>query len=517
MFAPVDLDGYEPDRTTPAQFLAFQAEKLGARSESAAKLAESIEGKGADAFSLLSGVGACQELGERAAAAVLPGGVDWGALIANPDDETVVFHVTHAELPLTVRDNLLRQADGRPGFILAVSCDPSDVSHAVAGARASARFEVMPLDEGELRGMLADRGDTTTDAAAALRSCGGSRALLALRSDFVAPAEELDQLIGSAEEERRPTLKAFLLHAALCGDNIPVKSLLLYLGVEDDAIDDWVDVIDETVGSDADEPLFADRFQHPAFPGEIVYGFAEPARAESIRFAAPEESRKRLARDMAQWLVQNFSLGTRAAMRLLVEVCVHGGLEADRRRFEQELAYWVPDADCDALRELLVKSAPREDLWAMANAVQARWPPRRALAALDAVNELGLPAGMKAAYGAIRSGLLLQLGEFEDAARDARDGLDAVADDRLLESVLVERLAIAQQRLGEPEEAETNRRRALELRFELAHAGDERVAPLLRHQAQNARQVGRLDEANEIEARLEQARVSSPKSGSTTP
>ncbi len=518
LFADVDLDGYEAERTSPQQFLAFQAEKAATDANAAAsKLAAAIQTRGVDAFALLSAAAGCEELGERGLTALAPNGVDWDSLVRDSDGETIVLHLTHAETPLTLRENLLRQADGRPGFVLLISCDPSHVSNTVVGTRASARFEVMPLDEGELRGMLADRGDTAIDATAAMAACGGSRGLLELRDELLTPAEELERLTAGVDEQRRPTLKAFLLHAALCGDNVPVKALLRYLGVESEEIDDWVDLIDETVGADSDPALFADRFQHPSLPGETVYGFAQPVRAEGIRLTAPEDSRKRLAREWAGWLVGHFPLATRAAMRLLAEICLHAGLDGDRKQFEQELAYWVGDQDCDALRRLLVRSGPRENLWAMANTVQTRWAPRRTLAVLDAANELGLPPGMDAAYCAIRSGLLFDIGEFVDAASDARDGLDRIGTDRLLESVLAERLAVAQQRLGELDEAEVNRRKALELRLELAHAGDERVFPLLEHQARIARQAGREDEANEIEVRLKQSRVSSPKSGSTSP
>src|SRR5690606_22564394 len=132
----------------------------------------------------------------------------------------------------------------------------------------------------------------------ASRGSRGVLGLLAAEGDWSAPltpAQAMDRLAEPCAEDRQKTLRAFLLHAALCGENVPVRTILEYLGVEADEMDDWTDLIDETVGEDSPAHLFGSRFQHASFAGEIVYGFRDAAWRERLRLAAPDDSRRRVA------------------------------------------------------------------------------------------------------------------------------------------------------------------------------------------------------------------------------
>jgi hypothetical protein len=83
----------------------------------------------------------------------------------------------------------------------------------------------------------------------------------------------------------------FLKLAALAGDPIPVSLLLAHLGFAGEAREEMLDVLDESFGPEASNPLFLDfEYRHPGLPGQLVYAFSNPiARLEILRQMAPHE------------------------------------------------------------------------------------------------------------------------------------------------------------------------------------------------------------------------------------
>jgi tetratricopeptide (TPR) repeat protein len=398
-----------------------------------------------------------------------------------------------------------------PGLTVAVSCYATQDSKQVVGPRPAARFELMPMDQGEVRSWLREQVNETSaeNAAAFTDACRGSRGLLGLiasEGDWstpLTPPRALDRLIASSDEDHQKTLRAFLVHAALCGENVPVRTILDYLGIEAEQVDDWTDLIDETVGEDSPGRLFGSRFQHPGFVGEIVYGFREPAWRERLRLAAPDDSRRRVAQQFAAWLFQNRPTTTRAAARLLVELCYLGGIDGDRQALERELAWWAGDADLDALRALLfAERRPLNEIWTAVNAVQTHWPPQRVLALLDAAQQLGVDKQAQSALYTIRAGLFIRLQRFEEALDSAGRALAAADAEPLLESVLLEQRGSARRALGRDAEAFADFERCRALRLELLAAGDGRVVPLLQRSLELLRQAGRIEETAVVEKAL---------------
>jgi hypothetical protein len=330
--------------------------------------------------------------------------------------------------------------------------------------------------------------------------------LLAAEGDWSAPltpAQALEGLTAACGEDRQKTLRAFLVHAALCGENVPVRTILEYLGVDAGQIDDWTDLIDETVGEDSTARLFGSRFQHPSFAGEIVYGFRDPAWRERLRFAAPDDSRRRVAQQFAAWLFQNRPTTMRAAARLLVELCFLGGIDGDRQALERELAWWSGDADLDALRRMLIdERRPLNEIWTAVNAVQTHWPPQRVLALLDAAKQLGVDKQSHNALHTVRAGLLLRLQRFEEACESVEAALADAGADPLLQSVLLEQRGSARRALGRDAEAFADFERCRALRLELLAAGDGRVIPLLQRSLELLRQGGRNEETAVVEKAL---------------
>ena len=526
LYSRIDLDGFEPDIVSPQEYAKYFCSKAHggqidpAVEALATRLAseKALRAEELALLALLAGRDAQSDaLAVLANEALEPGGVCWERLVTGPD-RAVVFHLgDSSQLPALLRTALLDLEI--PGLTVVISCYATQESKQVAGARPAARFEMMPMDEGEVRFWLRERvGESAAQNAGAVHdACRGSRGLLGLLaaegdcSAPITPAQALDRLTASCAEDRQKVLRAFLVHAALCGENVPVRTILEYLGVDADEIDDWTDLIDETVGEDSPARLFGSRFQHPSFPGEIVYGFREPAWRERLRLAAPDDSRRRVSQQFAAWLFQNRPTTTRAAARLLVELCFLGAIDGDRQALERELAWWAGDADLDALRALLIaERRPLKDLWTAVNAVQTHWPPQRVLVLLDAAQQLGVDKQSESALYTIRAGLFIKLQRFEEACESAERALAAAGADPLLRSVLLEQRGSSRRALGRDAEAFADFERCRALRLELLAAGDARVIPLLQRSLDLLRQGGRSAEAAVVEEALSEHAARTP-------
>ena len=166
LYAAVDLDGYEPERADPPAYAQHAAAKRGAVLDPADEgwIRRSIRGPRPSlhdflAAALLAGRdGASVSLRERlteAFAATDP----WSALAESlgPDERLIVHIADTAELPAVARDLLLELSARFPRFKTVISCSPDDGLGKVVRGRSNLRFEVMPLDPGELRSLLEER------------------------------------------------------------------------------------------------------------------------------------------------------------------------------------------------------------------------------------------------------------------------------------------------------------------------------------------------------------------------
>ena len=529
-FSTFDLDGYEPDQTSIADFLRFQLEKRGrSNGDELVAAFANAEGSLRDVALAAIAVGLDEQSqrllpailgslgGGREALRQLVGGLD--------DDETLVAHVLDAVGQFALLRGELLELTEDPRFGLASSCEPHDGDRKIARDRGSIRFELMSIDAGELRAFVGDRieaeegffqavvdstGGSRGGAAAAIASLLSNRALSSGGGELTYPLELVSAVLNELEQDQRTRLHTFLSAASLCGDNIPVRSLLNLAGVSEDDLDDQIDFIDENLGTDSDLKLFAERFQHPGFPNELVYGFSDPLLPHAILSTLQPVGAQQLAGQMLSFLTQRLGLQTRATVRLAVEL--FRGIDApeakpERMELERELSWWVPDADIDETGALIRDELERGIwtvgvLWTTANTIQARWPPLRALMALDACRVESFPANLNAAYYAIRSGLLLHLERYADANLAAREGLNHSGDDKLLESALWERLATASANIGQSAEAEQARTKSLELRQQLLAAGDPQMVKLFEQTAAALRREGRDSEAAAIESQL---------------
>lgn len=541
--AELDLDGAEVERLSLQAYWEFQQAKRGIEASPEAQAAfERLAGRTpTPGLTELSLAAALIGLDEESAPLIprlveaLDADKPWEALARSlEDEERLAAHfVDNSEIPAPLRRLLLDLAMEEPRLKVLISSHRREGVGKVVRGRPNARFEVMPLDRGEFESMVEMRLESPGIPAEVYdqlyRAAGGGVGATAWAVERLADAGllvrredggwlwrggddlELPNPFGEAlgeQGEDSKLLASFVHLAALCGDNIPVKQLLRFLGVAEDDLDDVIDRVDETLGADSDVRLFAERFQHPSMPGEIVYGFENAAVAYGLRESLTETTRGRLAIELVQAIAQETPLSSRAGVRLLAEICRHAGADENRQELERELAWRVGQPDVELLERTIVEDVrggqlPVAVVWKAVNAGQLRWPPYRTLAVLDALSAVVPAAGLPPAFHAIRSGVLLQLGLNAEAQEAAQAGLDLPSDDALLTSALWERLGTAQKRRGFDAEAEQSLGQSRLLHEKLLEAGDARVVPLFEQAVQALQAGGRLEEAELLRRKLQ--------------
>jgi hypothetical protein len=536
LYAAIDLDGYEPERPDPMAYARHAAAK---RSASLDPLDEgwirrSMRGPRPSihdflAAALLAGRDpASANMRDRlteAFSATDP----WTGLAESlsPEERFVVHVADTAELPSVVRELLLDLSARFPRFKTVISSLPDDGVGKLVRGRSSLRFEVMPLDEGELRSLVEERlGEPglpadfhdelwkegagvrgVTAAAIERRIQVGQARRDGPQGGSLAPAELIARAASGVEPDQAKLLASFVSLAALCGDNVPVRELLTYLGVEAAELDDWIDRLDETVGPDSENPLFAERFQHPSLPGRTVYGFADRSFPLRLRRDFSPESRGRLAVELMRFLGPRFTVSSRATARFYVELSRWAQAGEQRLELERELAWWVGPDELERTSAILMaelQAGQRTPLavWTTVNTVQFGWPPERTLALLHAIAGDALPAQLRAPYAAVTASVLLEANRREEAIQVAEAGLQQPNQDRLLESVLWERIGRAHLALERVEEAKEPLARAGKLQEQMLEEGDPRVAPWIEGYARRLREAGREQEAARLEEKL---------------
>ncbi|MCB9383878.1 MAG: tetratricopeptide repeat protein [Bryobacterales bacterium] len=545
LYAVLDLDGYEPERADPAAYAKHAAAKRGRTLDAADEgwIRRLVRGPRPSVHDFLA---AAIVAGQESDAAPVRQRLSdafaatdpWTALAESlAEGERLILQVADtAELPAVVRELLLELTAAHPRVKTLISCRPDDGLGKLVRGRENLRFEVMPLDPGEIRSLveesLSDPGlpesfyDELVEETAGVR--GALAAALKRRAELgqlvqsddgqwrlaevdghvaANPSALLAEAGAALEEDEAKLLTSFVSLAALCGDNIPVRELLEYLGVEPGEMDDWIDRLDETVGADSEHALFAERFTHPSLPGKTVYGFARGDFPLRLRRGLSSQATARLAGELMRFLGQRFTVGSRAAARFYVELSRWAEATEQRLELERELAWWVGPDELEAMQQILkaeLASGQRTALavWTTINTVQFGWPAERTLALLHAIQSQELPPQLRGAHGAIRAGLLLEAGRNDEALQAAEEGLEHAGQDRLLESALWERMGRAYLAMGREEEARDPFARCGELQEKMLDEGDARVAPWIQAYTRTLRASGREEEAARLEGKL---------------
>jgi hypothetical protein len=456
----------------------------------------------------------------------------------------VVRFVESAEIPATLSAFLLEEAAANHNLVLAFLCHPRYEWPREAPLPRSRRFEMMPLEEYELRRAVDQRFQPNSFPAEMCRALWEySRGLpgkLALKMRelmeaglVVEDAGEGWRVAEGAMEaaeagrelqlppENRELIGRFLKLAALAGDPIPVSLLLAHLGFAGEAREEMLDVLDESFGPEASNPLFLDfEYRHPGLPGQLVYAFSNPiARLEILRQMAPHE-RSLLGLNLLAFLEGALAVTTRDAARLFLEIATQAGSERDHERCARELAWWIGKDEVEDLSKML-RAAIRErrlppDLpWIVVDGTEGRWPAYRRLAVLDALQAPGpaedagyltdhsaVPANRLAEFHYRRALLLYESGRAPEADAEASRGLECPGSQPLLEAALHEVAGAARLASGGMQAATQSLEEALAIRSRVLEPAHQVVTASLHNLAELYQVQGRGEEAEQIRMRL---------------
>jgi tetratricopeptide (TPR) repeat protein len=339
----LDFDGFEPDQGSLARFAEHLLAKIAGpevETEEAYRAAETVErifgsnfwsaalvSLGIQLDGALSAVAAGLEAAERETGMEPPGGAP----------EALA--------------GMLRAAAGETGLVMSA------------------------VDAGELsvlfHGWLAETFPPDGNVAVDLEGSKGENRPLAL------------------EVRADPLLGRLLRLIALCGDCAPVDRILDFLGVSPTERDNLLDALDRSVEVEGRGALLQDyEYRHPSFPGNLVYGFRDPALQVALAAGVPALEREESARSLYFFLLESLADHSRGAEKLLQRLSrsFPGGLEADLHGYL--LSWWVNREEVGALKahiagELRRGALPVETLWSVIERVSERWPVFRCFALLD--------------------------------------------------------------------------------------------------------------------------------------
>jgi hypothetical protein len=471
-----------------------------------------------------------------------------------------------AELPATLSAFLLEEAEINPNLVLAFLCHPRFEWPREAPLPQSKRFELLPLEEYEVRAAVNRRfqpNSLSDELCRTLCECshglpgrlalqmadllgagritgypGGGWRLVegGLESEELSPdlQQPLRTRLSQLPPKLREPVSRFLKLAALAGDQIPVDLLLAHLGISGDDRETLLDLLDDSFGPDSGQPLFLDfEYRHPGLPGQLVYAFSDPlARLEILRHMTPQE-RSILGTGLLAFLESALPPVTRDAARLFLEIATQAGSEQEQQKWARELAWWIGGDESGELPGLLRKAVRQRRMtpnlvWMVVDGTEYRWPPGRRLAVLDALrvpvkgeprieansgaerdaedhrtDHSVVPVERLAEFHYRRARLLHDMGRFPEALAEAALGLECAPMEPLLEAALHEVTGLIKLNLGELEAATGALEQALEVRSRVLEPNHYIVVASLNNLAEIYHAQGRDEDAERIRKQIQ--------------
>jgi tetratricopeptide (TPR) repeat protein len=473
-YLALDLTGYAEGKDWVQKFVEFQAERFARRGRSVAAeavswiqehaslLADDLPGAAtvATLLSVGSSIRQWRSLEARIPGPRRPSLEALGLLLGNLTREaTVLLHVTDSSLlNSTLRNWLLLEARSNRRLLLAFSCQPGEEDEGVAPGAATLRLELAPLERSELQAVIDDlyaphRFPPELVAALEDYSQGWPEWAALKMKDLVAsdllftdsgvwtlgedgtrsPAfvEQFRSVLYGLRKLRTASgpLDRFLDLAALCGEFVPADLVIAHLALTEEAREELLDRIDDKliVGEDAAVPLFRDyQYEHPSFPGLLIYGFFESFLGRLLVEEIAEQDRPRLAAAFLAFLRRHVPVGTRGVAKMFLSVARFLEAEEEEEEIRQELAYWVGLEEAEALTQLLVEDL-REgrvspaSMLPLAYPSHYHWPAYRRWAVLEALAVSGSQLSLeeRADFHWLRTEILRNLARFAEALQES--------------------------------------------------------------------------------------------------
>ncbi|MCB9897471.1 MAG: tetratricopeptide repeat protein [Planctomycetes bacterium] len=476
--ARLDLVGYEPDRNTFGQWVAF-------------RLAQSVPDEEARTARMQRMQQVCGQVEPTAHVATLlsvlcdrPEALDdpasWrgdppqplfgkqrkdvevlSALLTSlSSDGPLVLHVPDdVQLSDTFRRWLVDFANGRADVVLVLSCaaDAAD-DETAPGAGSVLRLDLAPLDAAAQRAALqpqfvdgalgdgfaaafftstrgwplaaAERLEQLIDAGVLTVEDGrlapagdgleSEAAAAVLEAD---PLQPLRDMLAELPEARAGMVQEYLTLASLLGAHVPSDLLIEFMKLTVQQRDELIDAIDDGLVDDPDVALLVDHeYGHPAVPGLSTYAFARRTLARAILEEVSADERRRRATELLDHFQNKLPLISRGVARLFVSLTAHAGDAERALPFRRALQWWSGREDAPALTQSLVDaqvagSVDADALWDTLTSRTIPWPAWRRLALLDAFAQQpgGVPDERRGDVPFVRANLVLESNDLRAA------------------------------------------------------------------------------------------------------
>ncbi|GAB4560914.1 MAG: hypothetical protein Tsb0020_07990 [Haliangiales bacterium] len=242
----------------------------------------------------------------------------------------------------------------------------------------------------------------------------------------------LDELPAHTEHMQR-----FLWLGALCGRDFPSRLLLDFMEFDEDAREDFIEVINEWL-VEYSHILENFEYEHPAFLNQPSYGFRNDLIVAIILDKIPQDTRIELAEQLYRFLESRQFGNTRGEAHVLLSLCEYMEDPFEREACHERLAWWISQDEAEEFTEVLVEMLQRKEidpqvLWQQLTAFELHWPPYRRLALIEAYGRQpeGVPFNNMNNYLFARAGILCNLARFDDALVDIEDWLQLNEDPTL--------------------------------------------------------------------------------------
>jgi hypothetical protein len=248
--------------------------------------------------------------------------------------------------------------------------------------------------------------------------------------DLYEPIQDFETRLSNLEapEELKSQLGQFIEFAAMCDPTIAVVAVVRCIGLEENQVDEFIDLIDDATQVDDDNGLLRNvGFYHPGFPaGTLIYQFRNPARAASVLDRIHELAQA--SEKLLSFLQRFFRPDTRAVCEMFLNLTKLAGRTHETEQLETQLRWWTSIEETATLVGLIVDDLIHGEIspalvWRIVEETKDTWPPALKWALVEGYGQQpdGIPDHLKFLFHIRRGLVLLDLGRYAEALVEAQE------------------------------------------------------------------------------------------------